>query len=361
MDTHIYDVYFGTYTRNSSSDGIYHAKLELKTGKLSIPELAGKVFNPSFIVIHPNGKYLYSVSEENIGKVSAFAIDKKTKKLKLLNQSSSEGQYPCYISIAQNGKTLLVANYGSGTLSSIPINNDGSLEVPASIIQHKGFGTNKERQQGPHVHSINLSPDNRFVYVADLGIDKIMIYRLNPENSKLIDNNPSSFALNPGSGPRHFTFHPNEKIAYLINELDNTLITLGYNSQSGALNKIQTISTLPIDFKEESTTAELMVHPKGKFLYASNRGHNSIAIYVIAPNTGKLAMVGFQQKGINIPRHFNIDPSGQFCLVANQDSNNVILFAIDQINGTLKSLNQIMSIDKPVCIKFLDAFFSVKK
>ena len=340
-----YDVYFGTYTKNSSSDGIYHAKFDIKTGKLSAPELAAKVSNPSFITIHPNGKYLYSVTEESPGKVSAFTINQKNRKLELLNQSPSGGDVSCHVSVAKNGKTLLVASYGSGSLASIPINTDGSLKAPASIIRHKGAK--------PRAHSINLSPDQRFVYVADLGIDKIMIYRLNPETSKLTENNPASFNIKLGAGPRHFTFHPNGKFAYIINELDNTLIALMHDPKTGGLSKIQTISTLPEDFRGKSYTAEVRIHPNGKFIYGSNRGHDSIVSYKIDPVSGKLTLAGFQKNGIKWPRHFNIDPSGHFCLVGNQDSDNVVVFAIDQKNGLLKAPHQTVSIGKPVCVKFL--------
>ncbi len=352
LHAQVYDVYFGTYTRKSSSDGIYYSQFDTKTGKLSAPELAVKTSNPSFIAIHPSGKYIYAVVEGNPEKVSAFAIDSKSKKLKLLNQSLSGGKVSCHISVAKNGKTLLVANYSSGNLASIPINDDGSLKAPASIIQHKGSSISK-RQRGPHPHSINLSPDQRFAYVADLGIDKIMIYRLNPETSKLTENTPASFAVKPGAGPRHFTFHPNGKFAYVINELDNTLIVLGHNPKTGALSKIQTISTLPEDFKGISYPAEVKVHPNGKFVYGSNRGHDSIVAYKVDLDSGKLNLVGFQKEGINNPQHFNIDPLGQFCLVGNQNSDNVKVFAIDQKTGILKAPHQTVAIGKPVCIMFL--------
>jgi 6-phosphogluconolactonase len=353
LSAQTYDVYFGTYTKNSPSDGIYHAQFQSEKGKLSTPEIAAKISNPSFVVIHPNGKYLYSVIEGNPGKVAAFAIDQKSKKLKFLNQAPSGGKVPCHVSITKNGKILLVANYSSGSLASIPINDDGTLQEPASIIFHKGSSIAGRRQRGAHTHSINLSPDQRFVYVADLGIDKIMIYRLNPDTGKLTENTPASLAIKPGAGPRHFTFHPNGKFAYVINELDNTLIILKYTSETGALTKIQTISTLPQGFKGKSYTAEVRVHPNGKFIYGSNRGHDSIVTYKISPNSGILTLIGFQKEGISNPRHFNIDPSGKFCLVANQNSNNVGVFSIDQKNGMLKPPHQTVSIGKPVCIKFL--------
>lgn len=348
-----FDVYFGTYTQKSQSDGIYHATLDTKSGKLSKPELAIQTPNPSFIAIHPSGKYIYSVTEGNPGKVSAFKIDLKTKKLKLINQSTSGGTGPCHVSVSKDGKTLLSANYSSGSLASTPINNDGSLGETASVIQHQGSGVNEKRQQGPHVHSINLSPDNRFAYVADLGIDKVMIYILNPKNSKLTENNPDFFKAEPGAGPRHFTFHPNEKFAYLINELDNTIAVFDHKAENGALIVKQTISTLPDDFDGETKTAEIKVHPNGKFLYGSNRGHDSIAVYKIAPKSGKLTLVGFQKKGIANPRHFNIDPTGKYCLVGNQDKDSVLLFSVDQQDGMLQPTNQNITVGMPVCIQFL--------
>jgi len=353
LNAQVYDVYFGTYTGKSSSEGIYHARFDAKTGKLSAPELAVKASNPSFIVIHPNGKYLYSVTEGNPGKISAFAIDPETEKLKLLNQSPSGGKGPCHVSITKDGKIILAANYSSGSLASIPVNADGSLKAPASIIQHKGSSIVKGRQRGPHAHSVNPGPAQRFVYAADLGIDKIMIYRLNPDTAELIENNPASFAVKPGAGPRHFTFHPNGRFAYVINELDNTLIALKYNSKTGGLTEIQTISTLPDDFKGISYPAEVRVHPNGKFLYGSNRGHDSIVCYKVDPDSGKLTLTGFQKEGIKNPRHFNIDPTGKFCLVANQDSDTVTVFAIDRKSGVLKAPCQTVAIGKPVCIKFL--------
>ena len=353
LSAQTYDVYFGTYTQKSSSDGIYHARFDSKNGKLSTPELAVKTSNPSFIAIHPNGKYLYSVTEGKPGKISAFRIDPESKKLKLLNQSSSGGMGPCHVSITKDGKILLAANYSSGSIVSIPVNADGSLQKPISIIQHKGSSIIKKRQSAPHAHSINPSPDQRFAYAVDLGIDKIMIYSLNSENGKLTANTPDSFSVKAGAGPRHFTFHSNRKIAYVINELDNTLIVLKYNHKTGALTGIQTISTLPQNFKETSYPAEVKVHPNGKFVYGSNRGHDSIVCYKIDSDNGKLTLAGFQQEGINNPRHFNIDPSGQFCLVANQNSDDVKVFAIDEKNGMLKAPHQTVSVGKPVCIKFL--------
>ena len=349
-----FDVYFGTYTDKSPSEGIYHSILDAGTGELSAPELVCKTSKPSFIAIHPDGEKIYAVTEGDPGKIKAFAIDPKTKKLKLINSALSGGKGPCYVSVSKSGKTLLSANYRSGSLASLSINPDGSLEEPTTVIQHSGSGINKQRQKGPHAHSINLSPDNRFAYVADLGIDKIMIYKLDSATSELSQNNPPFFKAKPGAGPRHFTFHPNGKFAYLINELDNTIVALSYNSENGGLTEIQAVSTLPEEYTGETKTAEVKVHPNGKFLYGSNRGHDSIVTYRINSESGKLTLAGFQNTGIKNPRHFNIDPSGTFCIVGNQDTNNILLFKVDIKTGLLIPTATNFSIGKPICVKFMN-------
>jgi 6-phosphogluconolactonase len=342
----IYDVYLGTYTNNSSSKGIYHAKFDSSNGKLSKPELAAEVCNPSFLAIHPDGKHLYAVTEKKPGEVSAYIINRENGSLKLLNRVLAGGDISCHLSFSKDGRTLFVANYGSGSVSSIPIKADGSLEVPASIIHQKG--------DRPRAHSVNIDSKNRFIYVAYLGIDKVITYRFNPENSKLTENNQPSFGLEAKSGPRHFTFNQAGKYAYVINEIGNTVTAMQCDPETGVLTEIQTISTLPNDFKDKSYTAELKIHQNGKFLYGSNRGHNSIAVYKIDPETGKLDIVGFQDKGIDTPRHFTIDPSGKYCLVGNQNSDSIAIFAIDGKTGMLKPLEQQVSIGKPVCIMFLN-------
>lgn len=346
------DVYFGTYNKDGFPKGIYHAVLDIKTGSLSSPEVAAEASNPSFIEIHPNSKFLYSVTEGNPGAVSAFAIDPETKKLKFLNKTSSEGKGPCHISISADGKVLLVANYGSGSVASIPINKDGSLSAAASSVQHAGSSVNPQRQKEPHAHSINLSPDNRFAYVADLGLDKIMIYRLDSDSGKLLPNDPPEVKIKPGAGPRHFIFTPNGKFAYLINELDETMVVFVHDPKTGNLSEIQTISTLPEDFKGTSYCAEVRVHPNGKFLYGSNRGHDSIVTYKIDPEKGTLSLLGFQKTDKN-PRNFNIDPAGRFCIVVNQDSDTVQVFRINQETGLLEVTDQVIKIGKPVCVRFL--------
>jgi 6-phosphogluconolactonase len=261
-------VYFGTYTRGeNSSKGIYRSVLNLKTGKLSDPVLAAEAQNPSFLEIHPNGKFLYAVSEAGgAGSVSAYALEADTGKLKLLNKQPSSGAGPCHVNLDNEGRNLLVANYGSGSASVIPIKTDGRLGKPTGFVQHTGSSVNSRRQKGPHAHSINVSPDNRFTFVADLGIDKIMIYKLDIEKGTIVTNSPPFVKVKPGAGPRHFAFHPNGKYAYVINELDCTVTAFAYDSVSGALKEVQAITTLPNGFNGSNSCAEVRVHPSGKFL-----------------------------------------------------------------------------------------------
>lgn len=348
-------VYFGTYTGGENgSKGIYRSTLDPETGELSAPVLAAEAKNPSFLEIHPNGKFVYAVSESGPdGIVSAYAIDKETGLLQFLNQQPSGGSGPCHVNIDHTGRNALVANYSSGSVSVIPIEPDGKLAKPTGFVQHEGSSINANRQKGPHAHSVNLSPDNRFAFVADLGIDEIMIYKLDAEKGTITPNDPPFARLKAGSGPRHFAFHPDGKFAYVINELACTVTAFAYDSAAGTLSEIQTIATLPEDFKGSSTCAEVRVHPNGKFLYGSNRGHDSIAVYRIDQAKGTLTLVEFETADIKTPRNFNIDPSGKFCLVANQDSNSVVVFSIDRKTGALEPTGHKISVGKPVCIRFL--------
>jgi 6-phosphogluconolactonase len=348
-------VYFGTYTGgNNSSKGIYCSMLDLSTGKLSNPALAAEARNPSFLEIHPDGKFLYAVSESGgAGSVSAYSIDKDTGDLKLLNQQPSGGSGPCHVSIDHKGKNVLVANYGSGSASVIPIKSNGRLGEPTGFVQHEGSSINTRRQKGPHAHSINVSPDSRFAFVADLGIDKVMIYRLDTKKGTIVKNSPPYAKVKPGAGPRHFAFHPNGKYAYVINELDCTVTAFAYEPASGALRVIQTITTLPNSFDGANSCAEVRVHPNGKFLYGSNRGHDSILVYRIDLANGKLTFVEHETADIKTPRNFNIDPTGKFCLVANQGGNSVVVFRINQETGALEPTGHKISIGRPVCIRFL--------
>ena len=349
-----FDVYLGTYTNTGVSKGIYHAVLNTETGDFSTPELACELGKPSFLAIHPNNKFIYSVTEGDPGKVRALRVLPDTGKLELVNQTPSGGKGPCHLIVSSNGRNLYVANYLSGSVASIAINDDGSLGDTVSVIQHEGRGPNQDRQSGPHAHSVNLSPDNKFAYVADLGLDKIMIYKVDPKTGALTANDPAFFKTRAGAGPRHLTFHPNGKFVYFINELDNTVVATQYDEKSGALTEIQTISTLPEGYKGKTHTAEVKVHPNGKFLYGSNRGHDSIAIFAIDEKNGALKLLGFQGEGIDEPRNFNIDPTGAWCVVGNQDTDDVALFKVDSKTGLLEPTGLKRSVGKPICVKFIE-------
>ncbi len=347
-------VYVGTYTRGTGSGrGIYRSALDLQTGKLVAPVLAAEAGNPSFLEIHPGGRCLYAVSEVSGGCVNAYRIDASTGALEFLNQCSSGGAGPCHVSLDHAGRNVLVANYGSGSAAVLPVRPDGWLTEPTATVQHEGSSVNAKRQQEPHAHSINVSPDDRFVFVADLGIDKIMIYRLDGAKGTLTAHDPAYVPLKPGAGPRHFAFHPNGRYAYVINELDCTMTAFAYAATSGTLTAIQTVPTLPAGFDGSNTCAEVRVHPGGRFLYGSNRGHNSIVVYRIDPADGALTFVEHETADIKTPRNFNIDPTGRFCLVANQDGDSVVVFRIDPQSGALEPTGYAMPMPKPVCIRFL--------
>jgi 6-phosphogluconolactonase len=349
-------VYIGTYT-GKDSKGIYKLVLDPFTGKMSKPELVAETANPSFLAVHPNRKFLYAVGELNDvggkkgGAVSAFTIDPKSGKLTLLNQQSSGGPGPCHISLDEEGKYALVANYSGGSACVLPIGPDGKLGEANDFVQHKGSSVNKSRQEGPHAHSINLDPDNRFAVVADLGLDQVLVYKFDATKGKLTPNDPPFFAVDPGAGPRHFAFHPLGKFAYVINELANTITAMRYNPQTGVLQKVQTVSTLPEDFKGKSYTAEVQVHPSGWYVYGSNRGHDSIVMFRVNEETGELKLIGHQSEGIKTPRNFGMDQQGKCLLVANQDGNSVISFRVDFQKGTLQPTGQSVEVPRPVCVK----------
>jgi 6-phosphogluconolactonase len=351
-------VYVGTYTEGKSkSQGIYRCELDLTTGKLKNRGLAIETASPSFLAIHPKRKHLYAVGEAGGKKngVSAFAIDEKTGKLTLLNQKSSEGAGPCHLVLDREGKHVLVANYGGGNVAVLPIEPDGKLRDASCVIQHEGKGTDPKRQDKPHAHSINLDREGRFAYAADLGLDKVLIYRYDATAGKLAPADPAFAATAPAAGPRHFTFLPDGKFAFVINELANTITVFEHNPKTGALKEIQTIGTLPADFMGTNFTAEVVAHPSGRFLYGSNRGHDSIAVFTVDEMTGMLAAAGHVPTGGKWPRHFNVDPTGKFLLVANQQSDNVTVFAIDPATGGLKATESSVEIGQPACVQFLFA------
>ena len=352
-------VYVGTYT-SAKSEGIFTFRMNLDSGALTPAGVTTGVKNPSFLAIHPSRKFLYAVSEvedsdgKKSGGVTAFAIDAATGKLTKLNAQSSEGAGPCHLVVDRSGKCVLVANYGGGSVASLPIGEDGKLAKAASAIQHQGASVNPRRQESPHAHSINVDPGNRYAVAADLGLDKVLVYRLDAAKGTLTPNDPPSTSVAPGAGPRHFAFHPTGRFAYVINEITCTVTAFAYDGDRGVLKEIQTITTLPHEVKEGYSTAEVQVHPSGKFLYGSNRGHHSIAIFSIDPDSGKLTAVGHQPTGGKTPRNFAIDPTGQFLLAENQDSDTIVVFRIDAKTGELKPTGHIVEVPSPVCVRFLE-------
>jgi 6-phosphogluconolactonase len=342
-------VYLGT------GKSIYQTVLDLKDGALSKAVLAAELANPSFVAIHPNNQFLYSVSEINKGSIVAYAIDAKTGALKLLNAQSSGGGGPCHVVVDRSGKVVLAANYGTGSCTSIPIRSDGSLGEPASVHQHTGKSVNPGNQQGPHAHSINVDKANKFAFCADLGIDKIMVYHLDANTGKTTANDPPAFVTPPRTGPRHFAFHPDGKTAYINGEINMTLIACDYDAAKGVLTQKQVISTLPKDeTRKKGSTAEVVVHPSGKFVYVSNRDpYNSIAVFSIDPKTGQLKAVGHEARGVKTPRNFAIEPTGRFMLVANQSGDSVISFSINQQTGELTPTGHRIEVGSPVCVRFV--------
>ncbi len=362
-----YWVFVGTYTEGKhQSKGIYRFELDPATGNLSHRALAAESKNPNFLAIHPNHKYLYAVGdfEKSEGRqrdaVSAFAIDPKKGNLTLINQQPSGhfrgsaedySQGPCHVTVDREGKHVLVANYEGGSACVLPIRSDGGLAEATSLVHHQGHSVNKQRQEAAHAHSINLDAANHYAFVADLGLDKVKGYRYDADRGTLAEN--ADLEVTPGSGPRHFAFHPDGRHAYVINELASTVTAMDYDPELGVLKAIQTVSTLPEDFKGENTTAEVQVHPSGKFLYGSNRGHNSIAVFQIDAKSGKLTPKGRQGSDIKIPRNFGIDPNGKFLLVANQEGDSMVVFRINAETGELAPTETKVEVPMPVCVKMM--------
>ncbi|RIK81895.1 MAG: 6-phosphogluconolactonase [Planctomycetota bacterium] len=357
-----YLVYIGTYTRDDSQ-GIYVCSFDTNTGELGPPRVAAsaadtKIKNPSFLAIPPGGQRLYAVSEVDDhpapggGAVAAFSIGADAA-LTLLNHQPSAGAGPCHLSLDRDGRTALVANYGSGSVASLPIGSDGKLAAPVSTMQHEGSSVNRQRQEAPHAHSINLDPKNRFALAADLGTDEVVSYRFNAQSGALEQNDAGTFKTPAGAGPRHLAFHPNGRWVYVNGELISTIMALDYNDQNGSLVLRQQVSTLPEDVDaSQNTTAEVQVHPNGKTLYVSNRGHDSIAMFAIDAEEGSLRPLGYHPTGGHTPRNFGIDPTGAWLVAANQDSGTVTVHRISD-DGTLSATERQAAIPWPVCVKFL--------
>src|SRR6266446_6943314 len=354
---HRYLVFVGTYTTKTESKGIYAYEFDSDTGKLTPKGVAAETPDPSWVAVHPNGKYAYAANESGkASAVSAFAVDAKSGKLTLLNQISSLGEDPCYLSFDKTGKYLLVANYSSGTIAVFPILADGRLEEPTALVKDQGpTGPNKERQDAPHAHWIETSADNRFALVADLGLDEELVYKFDAASGTLAPNEPAFARLKPGSGPRHAVFHPSGKFVFAVSELSSTATSFAYDAKKGTLKEIGTASTLPPGFSGRNDVAEAAVHPNGKFLYVSNRGNDSIAILSIDPENRTLAPAGGMPTGGKEPRHFAIDPSGKYLLAENQFSNNIVVFKIDAATGGLTATGQVVEVPSPVDIAFLAA------
>jgi 6-phosphogluconolactonase len=357
----------GTYTQGESQ-GIYAYRIDEKTGKLSSLGLASETVNPSFVTVDGAGKYLYAVNEVEkykgaaTGAVSAFAIDHNSWKLKPINQVASGGADPCYLALDRSGKYLLIANYTAGTVAVIPVAADGRLAEASSVLKNEGTrGPVKDRQEGPHAHFIEASAGNRFAYVADLGLDRILIYRFDAEKG-VLSRGPSTasamdfFSANlaPGTGPRHVAFSAEGRFMYVIGELDST-VTVFANVANQRYRAIQKISALPAGFAGKNTGAEIAIHPNGKFLYTSNRGDDSLAVFAIDPTSGRLTFVEHVSSGGKTPRNFSIEPDGSRLLAANQESGNIVEFTIDKSTGRLTSAGEVAKVPSPVCLVFLAA------
>jgi 6-phosphogluconolactonase len=346
-------IYVGTYSK-----GIYGFHYDVQTANLEPAGLLGEVQNPSFLILHPNHQYLYAVSEltgddNPIGGVASFAINPQNGSLRLLNKRSSEGSAPCHLALDKTCKMLMVANYVTGTVSSFPILEDGSLGEVASVMKASGSSINKKRQDGPHAHEVVVSADNRFAFVPDLGLDEIRIYKTDPSTAKLTPNDPPSVKIAPGSGPRHLVFSGNEKFAYLISELLSTVTVFSYNAQDGSMKELQTVSTLPADIKDRDGAAEIKLDSAGRYLYASNRGYNSIAVFSVNKENGMLTEVQIEKIDGKMPRYITLDPEGEHLLVANQKTDNIATFSVDQNTGKITPTGRSVSLSSPVCLAFL--------
>jgi 6-phosphogluconolactonase len=352
-------VYFGTYTNGkSTSKGIYVSKFNAASGELSTPELAAETGSPSFLEIHPSKKYLYCVGEMAVpgqkdGVVSAFAIDATMGKLTKINQVSSGGPGPCHVNLDGEGKMAMIANYSGGSCASYQIRADGSLSDAVSFHQHAGSSVNPRRQKEPHAHSANFSPDNRFAFVCDLGTDKVEIYKVDPATGKAGSHGHGKVPA--GGGPRHLAFHPNGKFVFVNNEMTMAVTTFAWDAEKGGLTEVGTVSTIPEADRGQKglSTAETRVHPSGKFVYVSNRGHDTIGVFECDPATGKLTLIQTAPAEGQTPRNFNLDPTGRWCLVAHQGSSSVAVLKVDQKTGKLESTGRKIEVGAPCCVRFL--------
>lgn len=355
-----YLAFVGTYTTKTESKGIYAFEFDVDAGTLTPKGIAAETADPSWVAVHPNGKYAYAANEAGkASTISSFAIDRTSGKLALLNQTPSLGEDPCYLSFDKTGKYLFVANYSSGTVAVFPVLANGRLGEHSALIKDQGaLGPNKERQEAPHAHWIGVTPGNLFVFVADLGLDQIMIYRFDASKGSVVPHEPAFAAVEPGAGPRHVAIHPSGRFVYTVNELKSTVTVFSSAAQKKNQPYLvlkQQVSMLPKDFSGRNDAAEIAVHPNGKFLYASNRGHDSIAVFEINEANGTLTSVADVPTGGKEPRHFAIDPTGKFLLAENQFSNNIVVFKIDSATGGLTPTGQVIQVPSPVDVTFVAA------
>lgn len=348
-------IYVGGYTTRDNP-GIRVGRLDPATGRVHGLRLAAEIRNPSFLALHPSKEFLYAVTETNEqngragGGVSAFSIRRDSGDLQLLNTESTRGGGPCHVLVDASGRCLLVANYGGGSIVSFTLSPEGRLSPAVSFHQHSGSSVHPTRQRGPHAHGAYPDPESRFALVPDLGLDRIVLYRLEAHTGRLSAHEPSSAAMPPGAGPRHLAFNPAGTHVYVVNELDSTVSVLRWDSSSGTLTPLQQITTLPPGFEAQNTTAEIAVHPNGRFLFASNRGHDSIAVFQIDAETGQLNALGHRGTQGRTPRHFALDPTGQWLIAANQDSDNIVVMRVDRATGQLGDPRPPVPTPKPSCI-----------
>jgi 6-phosphogluconolactonase len=355
-----YLLFVGTYT-GKESKGIYAFRVDAASATITPLGVAAETNNPSFLAIDPTQRFLYAVNEvpnykgASSGAVSAFAINRHTARLSLLNEVASHGADPCYIAFDKSGKYALVANYTGGSIAVFPVQPDGHIGEASAFVQHAGSSINKERQQGPHAHWIETTPDNRFAIAVDLGLDELLVNRFNATTGSLTANNPPYVKVDAGAGPRHLAFHPDGKFVYAVDELNSTIIAFSYDPDRGTLRKLTTVSTRPKDFTGNNYPADLQVHPNGMFLFASNRGHDSIAVFSIDSNAGTLTLVDYFPTQGKMPRSFAIDPTGKLLFVANQATNNILVFRIDLTTGRLTPKDQTLTVPAPVCLRFMSS------
>ena len=347
------DFYIGTYTKPGGSLGIYRGTLNPESGELKPPVLAGEAKSPSFLALHPNGKFLYAAMEQGGGAIGAFAIEKDGT-LRKLNEDSTKGAGNCHVAVDAGGRNVLGANYGSGSVACLPIREDGSVAPASAFIQHAGKGADPARQTGPHAHSVYFN--GGFAYACDLGTDDIFVYRFDAAKGALTPNDPPSGKVPPGSGPRHLAFHPKGGFAYVNNEMTCAVSVFAHDAEKGTLTLLQTLSTLPPDVAAggKNSTAEIFCHPNGRFVYVSNRGHDSIAVFAIGAD-GKLTGVEIAPARVKEPRGFAISPDGRWLIAAGQNSNSLAAHKLDPETGKLRPAGEVSGIGAPVCVVFVNA------